>query len=267
MKKFMILSDLDNTLLTSNKQIKRSDIRYIKKIVKKNHMFILCTGRPFIHAIEFYEMLGLFMPFVTDNGRRIYLPKEDGSFEEFCFQIDFSLFRSVWKVIQEAVYSAKVTTKENCYIQNEADIHQLLFPGEKEVPYLSGQIIDIVKEAPLGMYIRIDSTKLEEVMLVLKKADLSYTIWASHEYTDIEISAKQATKGMALKFLMEYYQIPHKQTIAFGDQLNDLSLIEEAYFGVAMCNAVPPLKQITNYHTTKDYNHHGVVHFLRRFFR
>ena len=52
--------------------------------------------------------------------------------------------------------------------------------------------------------------------------------------------------------------------MAFGDQYNDLSMIKEAHYGVAMINAVEDLKKETIYFTTSDFNHNGVIKFIKK---
>ena len=64
--------------------------------------------------------------------------------------------------------------------------------------------------------------------------------------------------------LAKEFEIDEDKTCAFGDQRNDLSMIEMAHYGVAMINAVDELKQAAKYQTKKDNNHNGVVHFIKK---
>jgi hydroxymethylpyrimidine pyrophosphatase-like HAD family hydrolase len=52
--------------------------------------------------------------------------------------------------------------------------------------------------------------------------------------------------------------------MSFGDQLNDISMIEEAHYGVAMINAVGELKSYTKYVTDYDFNNNGVIEFIKK---
>ena len=64
--------------------------------------------------------------------------------------------------------------------------------------------------------------------------------------------------------MKDYYQIDDECTIAFGDQLNDSSMIKEAFYGVCMINGVLELKKIANVITKKDNNHNGVATEIKR---
>jgi len=53
----------------------------------------------------------------------------------------------------------------------------------------------------------------------------------------LEIIPAGATKGTALRVLAEHLGIPLEETIAVGDQENDLEMIEAAGLGIAMPQA------------------------------
>lgn len=62
----------------------------------------------------------------------------------------------------------------------------------------------------------------------------------SHEYL-VELGNASYTKGTSIKILSERYGIDPKHTIAVGDQINDLPMIEAAGLGFAVKNADPAL--------------------------
>ena len=57
------------------------------------------------------------------------------------------------------------------------------------------------------------------------------------------VSLNGDDKGEALKFLAEHYNIPIENTVAVGDNLNDLPMILAAGTGVAVENAVEEFKK------------------------
>ena len=63
---------------------------------------------------------------------------------------------------------------------------------------------------------------------------------------NVEINHKDANKGKALLALAEHLGIKREETLAFGDGLNDLSMLETAGVGVAMENACFEAKQIAD---------------------
>lgn len=59
----------------------------------------------------------------------------------------------------------------------------------------------------------------------------------------LEIMAAQVSKGNALKILARHIGVALAETVAIGDNLNDLSMMEAAGLGVAMGNGHPQLQQ------------------------
>ena len=75
---------------------------------------------------------------------------------------------------------------------------------------------------------------------------------------NIEINSRDADKGRALLGLAERLGLRREQTMAFGDGLNDLTMLTAAGTGVAMGNASAELKAAAA-RTTDDCDHDGVA--------
>ena len=80
----------------------------------------------------------------------------------------------------------------------------------------------------------------------------------------MDITAKGADKGNALKIMAAHQHIDIQETMAFGDGGNDLSIIQDAGIGVAMGNANECLKQAADYVTT-SVDEDGVYNALKHF--
>ena len=78
----------------------------------------------------------------------------------------------------------------------------------------------------------------------------------------IEITAKGVNKGRALHSLCEYLGIDVKEAAAFGDSANDIPMLKEAGYGVAMGNATEEVKQASKYMTSSN-DENGIAEFLK----
>jgi hydroxymethylpyrimidine pyrophosphatase-like HAD family hydrolase len=58
------------------------------------------------------------------------------------------------------------------------------------------------------------------------------------------------------------YGIDQKHIIAFGDDMNDLDMLQFAGHGVAMKNARPAILAIADAQTPNDNQHDGVANYL-----
>lgn len=76
---------------------------------------------------------------------------------------------------------------------------------------------------------------------------------------------KSATKGSAVRFLEDYFGVQTNEVIAFGDNFNDLDMLEHAGLGVAMGNAPNEIKQAANVVTVTN-NEDGLALILEEKF-
>ncbi len=81
---------------------------------------------------------------------------------------------------------------------------------------------------------------------------------------NIEINSREATKGVALEKLAAYLGIPLESTMAFGDDTNDISMLEAAGIGVAMGNACEAVKRSSDF-VTRDCDENGVAYAINHF--
>ncbi len=56
-----------------------------------------------------------------------------------------------------------------------------------------------------------------------------------------------------------------KNSIAAGDEENDISMIEAAAIGVCMANGNPAVKKLADYVTQNDNNHDGIAEVIQKF--
>ena len=76
---------------------------------------------------------------------------------------------------------------------------------------------------------------------------------------------KSATKGSAVRFLEDYFGVKDDEVIAFGDNFNDLDMLEHVGLGVAMGNAPDEIKQAANVVTATN-NEDGLALILEEKF-
>ena len=80
---------------------------------------------------------------------------------------------------------------------------------------------------------------------------------------NIEINAKYATKGNALRFLCRRLGIYPAQCMAFGDGTNDYSMLRVAGLGVAMANASEEVQSCAD-EVTQTNDEDGVAQMIER---
>ena len=131
------------------------------------------------------------------------------------------------------------------------------------------QVSDAFKDMPPLKCVAISIEgrgKLEQLKEVLKPwAEGRINLLFSNDNL-LEMFPIQSGKGKALEWLSNHLGIPIENTLAAGDQDNDISMIEAAGMGVAMCNGAEHVKEIADKVTQKSNNKDGLVPILEDFF-
>lgn len=92
---------------------------------------------------------------------------------------------------------------------------------------------------------------------------IDHRSWAAPWHV-IEIVKSGLNKAVGLKKAADYFNIPSERIIAFGDEDNDLDMLEYAGHGIAMGNGIESVKNIAN-EVTLSNEEDGVGVYLNDF--
>ena len=266
MPKYLVACDLDDTLLTKKKKITNKTLRYIKKFVKEGNYFIICTGRPLAGAIQFWQKLSqnkIYMPIITSNGGAVYFPpmyKKENIFN----RIDLNIFNEFLTRIQPFIICAETRIDNRVYIENINEVPDWITHFSLDSIIKEGKFSEIVTEGPVLANIWINDEYIDQFNQIADeyKEYMYFRNWGHYgNRYSFEILEANTSKGSMMNYLAKLFNCDF--TIAFGDQLNDLSMISMANYGVAMINARDEVKTKAKYMTKKDFNHNGVIDFLK----
>lgn len=257
--------DLDGTLLTSEKKISDKTMDALKKFTDAGNHFCINTGRAIDSARAVYNGLGLNFKgsfLCGSNGTQIYSVDED----KYVFKtgVDLDLVPKIIELSKE--YGV------HCHTYNETHIVSP-YNGEcmdyyrrviKTPLIVTDNVLEHLTEPPSKMIaIELhDHDKHERFRKALEKmAGDKLTLLYSNPYY-LEIFPSIAGKGSAVKRLSDYLGIPIENTLAAGDEQNDISMIEAAGCGIAMINGTDIVKKAADVITEADNDHDGLVPFI-----
>jgi Cof subfamily protein (haloacid dehalogenase superfamily) len=107
----------------------------------------------------------------------------------------------------------------------------------------------------------LDSAAQQQVLPeFIRRTDVSVTVF---EECSIEFMPPGTNKGAALQFLAHKLGIDMKNVMALGDNLNDMEMIRDAGYGVAMDNALDRVKEKADW-VTASADEDGVALAIER---
>ena len=258
MNRYIILSDLDGTLLNNKSRLTHKTKGYIRGLRAKGHTFVIATGRPYQGAQKYIKALKPNIA-VCDNGGSIYFIKEKRNIFR---TINKELFISYVKEIRGYLLGAISQDLNNICIENDSIVPDWCKHVDKTRIVRYGKIDEIINHEPINPCLFINPiyfNKCKEILAKDKYKSIGFRSWSSTYYINIELFSLNGTKGKALKFIHSELSIPLEYSIAIGDERNDIELIEASANGIAMINGKEELKEIAKYISDFDNNHNGAI--------
>lgn len=254
----IIALDLDGTLLDSNKRISERNMEALRRAAKEGIEIIPTTGR-------FYGMLPKEirdLPFVrhaiTINGAEVHDCVADCSIlrDEIPLEMAIRILETLdgYDVIYDCYRRdwGWITESFKDKVENYSpDVHFLKMLRDFRTPVAElkrhlrdtaadGGVQKIMFFAP--NHDRALAAKiLGETTPRIKAAFPDIAVTAS-TWNNVELNISTANKGNAMLRFAETLGLSAENCMAFGDGMNDLSMVEAAGIGVAMGNAVSDVK-------------------------
>lgn len=251
MKK-IISFDLDMTLLNhADYKIPDSAMEAIEEIKNAGHIFAISTGRD-MHNKYGKPFIDLLKPdaLIELNGTRVSAGKD--ILHEHLF--DKSLLDKLIEYCIKKGYAIGLSIGDEDYYFNKDVVEYIdkinwgeSFRNFKD-PYL-------IKDIPVRTLVYVGEPK-GAMDIENEFPSLRLPIFSSKRGADIIETGHSKANG--LKRLCEFYNIDIRDTIAFGDSMNDMEIIKEAGIGVAMGNAADELKAAADFITT-DIDKDGIL--------
>jgi Cof subfamily protein (haloacid dehalogenase superfamily) len=238
----------------------------------------LATGRDYKDALAISQKAGLTTHIISSNGTSVHTV--DGR-NLFTSGIELGVVKSMLEWLEERQYYYEVTADDWTY--TPAYSRQYL---ENELRYIQDNCPEVMKELelelnkllrPIGRVERYEDlfadNKAYQNILVFSpdknrlaagaaffKAMPELNVVSSLDH-NIEMNAKSASKGAALKVLAGELSISLDKTLAMGDNYNDISMFQSAKYSIAMGNAKTDIKACCSFVTLSN-DEDGVAHAL-----
>lgn len=269
----VIASDMDGTLLGEDHKVAARTLEAIHKAQEKGIRFMIATGRNFRSAMEQLGDLELECDYIVGSGAEIRNSKQEVIDStpismEICEEIRETLKPFPISIIYcTDEYDYRIGTLENVEesILKQIELFHMDMPREEiiqtelyqRVKSMTKIVEDFQelkkKEVPVYKIFLFsdDLDVLHEIQEVLEKNE-KIAVSSSFK-TNLEITDVEAQKGPVLKKYIESLGYTMDEVMAFGDSLNDYSMLSMDFGAtIAMGNADELVKNVSKYVTKRN---------------
>lgn len=266
----LIALDLDDTLLNDERKISDRNVEVLKRCAQRGIYVVLCSGRaedgikPFVSRLNIAALesgkyvIAINGCSIFDMHKRIQIYKKTVSGE---------VLLEAHKIAVEEGFETEVYSDGKVFYSKETDwtlrdVRMCGLNGE-EAPDFEKFLLEN-QNSFFKMLIPGEPEKIQKLQKKLKASlGEKAVIFTSKPYF-LEILPPDCGKGEAIEWLSSFIGIDHSTTLAFGDSMNDESMIEKCGYGVAMVNGNEHIKNIADFVTEKTNNDDGVADFIEK---
>lgn len=242
----MIVSDFDHTLANNDSTVSSENKRAIEEYTQAGGVFVISTGRLHYGIIPHAKELGLKGLVACCQGAII----EDIESEEMILEgtLPSELTAQICEKMEELGLHIHVYGREDYYCNMDDE-------PLKMYEHAVRRKAKLVLNMPLSQFVRengicsykvlamVEPKRNAEIREILSKYNFEgCKVTKSAEYLVEVINAKYS-KGTAVEFLANRFDIPLEKVICVGDQQNDIPMIQKAGLGIAVKNADEELKK------------------------
>ena len=246
MKIYLVAIDLDGTLLNSDKGITATTAAILRAARQEHGVrIVLSSARPPRTVLPFHKLLDLDTPLICYNGALVFDPCTNGVL----------MHRPVSKPLAQGIVTLARKISPNMTVSVEIldrwytdhlDEGFFMGTGRDAQPDELASIDRCIKSAVTRLVL---AGPVEHIAAVRQEILTRYAhqvILSDLGGKVLQIVHATTSKAQALRVVAAELGVTRQQTMAIGDQLNDVAMLQWAGVGVAMGNAPPEVKAVAD---------------------
>lgn len=267
----MVVTDLDGTLLNSKKQISEKTAEIIKKLKECHIYFVMASGRSDVMMKSYIRQLQHEGAIIGCDGALV----RDLSSGEIIYEqaLDSKICRNSFRICREKGLQYYVFTADALVGDDSSNerlvIHQKFNKTVSEEDQIPIKIVEDLSEFVKNHQVYKIVASHDEKEYLDKAAEFfrkELEVDAIRSGKNVlAVKAKGVSKAAALKILAKQLGIAMEEMLAFGDEVNDIEMLEAVGCGVAMENADDIVKEHAD-GVTMSNDEDGVAKKIRELF-
>ncbi|MFC6182041.1 Cof-type HAD-IIB family hydrolase [Lactiplantibacillus daowaiensis] len=265
MTRKLIALDLDGTTLNAASQLNPTTIQTMQRLQAAGHIVSIITGRSYQGSQAIYDELKLTSPMINFNGSLGHLPHQSWD-SEYQFTLNKAVVLALVKYREQLGINQIIAENKNSTMTAGQDIVAgKFFPEIADSPRLTPETLT---RNPNSLVLLVQLDRRSAIIDWINERFgnvVDVGVWGGPNAI-LEITSKGVHKARGMAYLADHFQISRENIIAFGDEHNDLEMLQYAGLGVAMTNGTDEAKAIADDVTTYDNNQNGVARYLTDYF-
>ena len=255
----LIASDIDGTLVSDGDNRLNPEIfETVLKLKEKGIQFAAASGRQWESIERLFEPVKERVFYLSDNGayvgchgRNLFLNTIDrGLAMEMVEDIKKEPGLEVMLSGPDVVY---MDTKDQEFVDWIIEGYKFQVKMVEDVRKVDDRFIKVSAYKKHG--VQEATEEIRKKYEARLKVTISGDMW-------MDCMAMGVCKGQAIEVLQKGLEIKPEETMAFGDQLNDMEMLERAYYSFAVGNARPEIKAAARFQADTNRND-GVLKILK----
>ena len=251
--------DLDDTMLRDDLTISGFTVRVLQALHRNGFHIIAASGRSQYSMKPYVEQIGCISAYISCNGAEIWDGLSHQLIRQELFSTDLSL--EIARFAEKHGCYAQVYEGGCFYFNQYGPWAERYAAATKLTGVYVGRLSDYICE-PRNKILLID--REERIAAMYTEAVECFAGRASVTCSKpiyLEFNPLIANKGTALETVCDSLGIRIEETVAFGDSLNDLTMLKAAGVGVSVANGWKEIRPFCD-DICLSNNEDGPAHYL-----
>ncbi|MDG9719770.1 Cof-type HAD-IIB family hydrolase [Streptomyces sp. DH24] len=261
----LIVADMDGTLLDDAGRPPEQLPWLMKQLRERGVLFSPASGRQYATLAGLFHGFDDGMVYIVENGTYVVRDGQEIASDPLDTAVAARLVKTTRRLAADGIdVGAVVCGKHAAYTERTDDA----FLAEVAKYYVAHRTVDdatVINDEinKVALFAFVPAARI--VAPALAEFTATHQVVVSSEHW-IDVMNPTANKGAALHRLQHDLHITPAQTLAFGDYLNDLEMLDTAEWSFATANAHPDVLRRARY-TAPSNNDNGVVRTIERLLR
>lgn len=229
---FMLISDMDGTLLNSHGEVPARNVEAIRRFVQKGGRFGIATGRSRALMLEMVDMLPLTAPCVLYNGGELYdTVKKCSLYQSFLPPQSRDYVCAILRAFPQI---SVFVIEGDMYYQIQSDALSSLVFQHRDKKYLAPRALDDVRGPWYKVLFTLEKPESEAVKAFVRAQGFTGIRLVDSSECILEMIPEGNNKAKTLSWLINNGIVAREQLVAIGDYYNDIEMLDLAGIGVTL---------------------------------